>query len=144
MNADDANAVDFMDFAAHLSYFGYTVTPPPDGSRWYIATHPERWKFAFTRWRGFLWLRCGVTLTAGEAADSPATLAWVNDLRRGARITKFHVESDPSGEDFVEATAFLPFAYDRKAFGVWMLQWIQETSRIILPVSKRESQKERC
>jgi len=137
MNADDADAVDFMEFAAHLGYLGYTVTPPPDGSRWYTAAHPEKLTFGFTRWRLFLWLRCGVTLSSDEAADSLDTLEWVNDMRHSSRITNFHVDRDPSGKTFVEASAFLPFAYDREAFGVWMLQWIQETARMVAPVSKR-------
>jgi hypothetical protein len=137
MNADDADAVDFMEIAAHLSYLGYSVMPPPDGSCWFGASHPDRWSFGFMRWRGFLWLRCAVNLPAGESEQSVGTLEWVNDLRRGARITSFCVQRDQSGSDFVEASAFLPFTYERKAFGIWMLQWIQETSRIVVPASRR-------
>jgi hypothetical protein len=143
MNADDEDAIDFMEIASHLGYLGYTVTPPPDGSRWCCASHTDHWTFGFTRWRGFLWLRCGVPLSAEESADVAATLEWVNDIRHSARVTKFHIARDPSGEVYVEASAFLPFAYEREAFGVWMLQWVQETSRINPPASRRGAQRER-
>lgn len=140
MNADDADAVDFMEIASHLGYLGYSVTPPPDGSRWYCASHANHWTFGFTRWRGFLWLRCGVALSANEAADSIATLERVNNHQRMARVTKFHVARDSAGQVSIEATAFLPFTYERAAFGTRMLQWIQETSRISLPASKQGMQ----
>ena len=82
-------------------------------------------------------------MSAEESADVAATLEWVNDIRHSARVTKFHIARDPSGEVYVEASALLPFAYEREAFGVWMLQWVQETSRINPPASRRGSQRER-
>jgi hypothetical protein len=41
----------------------------------------------------------------------------------------YHLAND-DGEHVIESTAFLPIAYDRQAFGEWMLLWIEETTRI--------------
>ena len=129
MNAEDADAVQFMDFASHIGYLGYTVTPPPVGAKWYTATHPARWKWAFTRWRGFLWLRCVVTLPKGVSAEGPRALEQVNELRLDARVAAYHLAHDDE-EHLIEATAFLPIAYDRQAFGEWILHWVEDTTRI--------------
>jgi hypothetical protein len=129
MNTEDADIIHFMDIASHLGYLGYTVTPPPDEAMWYTASHPSRWKFVFTRWRGFLWLRCVVTLPDDISADCSRSLARVNQLRLDARLAAYHLAED-EGDTVIDATAFLPIAYDRKDFGEWMLLWIEETSRI--------------
>lgn len=129
MNTEDADAIHFMEIASHLGYLGYTVTSPPSGAIWYTASHPTRWKFAFTRWRNFLWLRCVVDLPEGISSDSEQGLECVNRLRIDSRIVSYHLAND-DGEHVIEASAFLPIAYDRKAFGEWMLLWIEETSRI--------------
>ena len=129
MNDEDADAVHFMDVASHLGYLGYTVTPPPAGAIWYTASHPARWKWAFTRWRGFLWLRCLVTLPSGVSAESPRALEQVNQLRLDARIAAYHLAQNDE-DHIIEATAFLPIEYDRQTFGEWILLWIEETTRI--------------
>jgi hypothetical protein len=130
MNAEDADAVQFMEIASHLGYLGYAVSPPPEDATWYAATHPNRWNFLFTRWRGFLWLRCVVDLPAGVTSDCTRALEWVNEVRVNARVASYHVAEYRDGEHVIEATAFLPIAYDRQAFGALMLNWIEDTSRI--------------
>ena len=129
MNAEDADAVYFMDIASHLGYLGYTVMPPSDGAVWYTASHPSRWTFVFTRWRSFLWLRCVVDLPKEVSSESPQALARVNHMRVDARVVAYHLAHE-HGQHVVEATAFLPITYDRQSFGDWMLMWIEETSRI--------------
>ena len=143
MNAEDADAIHFMEIASHLGYLGYTVTPPPAGAMWYTASHPSRWKFAFTRWRTFLWLRCVVNLPEGVSSECPQALDRVNQLRIDSRVVAYHLAND-DGEHVIEATAFLPIAYDRQAFGEWMLLWIEETTRIsaavfLDPISKEHT-----
>jgi hypothetical protein len=133
MNPDDADAVHFMEIAAHLGYLGYEVAPPPDGQPWFIATHPDNWTFGFARRNTYLWLRCVVTLPDDELCDFPRTLEWVNELRREASLAKYHVTREDGGECIVEASALLPLAYDRKSFGAWMLQWVEDTSRLAKP-----------
>ena len=129
MNAEDADAIHFMEIASHLGYLGYTVTPPTAGATWYTASHASRWRFGFTRWSGFLWLRCVVTLPEVYSADCARSLALVNQLRINARVASYYLANDEENS-LVEATAFLPAAYDRTAFGDWILLWIEETSRI--------------
>jgi len=130
MNTEDADAIFFMETASHLGYLGYTITPPPAGAAWYTASHPSRWTFVFSRWRGFLWLRCVVNLPEGVTSDSKQSLERINDLRGPARLVNYHLAQDENGEHVVEAAAFLPIAYDRQSFGDWILQWIEETARI--------------
>jgi len=143
MNAEDADAIHFMEIASHLGYLGYTVMPPPSGAMWYTASHPSRWKFAFTRWRSFLWLRCVVNLPEGICSECPQALDRVNQLRIDSRVVAYHLAND-DGEHVIEATTFLPIAYDRQAFGEWMLLWIEETTRIsaavfLDPISKEHA-----
>lgn len=133
MNTDDADAVRFMEIAAHLGYLGYEVTPPPEGRLWFVASHPAHWTFGFARWNTFLWLQCVVTLPDDEFCDLTRTLEWVNELRRDASIAKYHVTQETDGECVVEASALLPLAYDRQSYGPWMLQWVEDTSRLARP-----------
>jgi len=120
MNAEDADAVHFMEIASHLGYLGYSVTPPPAGEMWYVAEHPTRWTFVFARYRCFLWLRCVVNLPEGVSSDYPRALARTNELRMDARMASYHLAND-QGEHVIEASAFLPATYDRQSFGEWML-----------------------
>jgi hypothetical protein len=55
----------------------------------------------------------------------------------------YHLAND-DGEHVIEATTFLPIAYERQAFGEWMLLWIEETSRIsaavfLAPIYKEQA-----
>lgn len=130
MNTDDADVIHFMEFATHLGYFGYEVTPPLDGRPWFKATHPDHWTFTFTRWNAFLWLRCVVVLPDDELCDFTRTLEWVNELRRKASIAKYQAALEDDGERVVEASALLPVAYDRHSFGSYMLKWVEDTARL--------------
>ena len=130
MNAEDSDVVRFMEIAAHLGYLGYTIRPPADDSCWYIANHPSKWRFCFTRWRAFLWLRCSLALPACDSAERVSALEALNALQEDAVVTKYHLDDPEGGEWGIEATAFLPIDYDRQLFGSWALRWIEETDKL--------------
>ncbi len=137
MNAEDADAVGLLEVAAHLGYLGYKVTPPADDDSWCVASHPERWRFVFRRWRSFVFLRCVVQLTEADTANRWHVLEWVNALRLKAKLTCFHAGRDGEEQAYVEATAVLQVGCDRAAFGAWMLTWVEEISRITLPIPRQ-------
>jgi hypothetical protein len=135
MNASDADAVHFLDLAAHLGYLGYSVTPPEDESRWYRACHDQRYTFRFARWRQFLWLQTSVVLSSQQGSERTAALAWINLLRQAARLTKYHVYGGRDKALVVDADAFLPIGYDRRQYATWLLQWVKETDCLAGPVA---------
>lgn len=143
MNLDDADAIDFLEIAAHLGYLGYTVVPPAVGNQWFLAKHKDRWNFGFRRWRSSLFLKCTVGLEESDLGDRGQLLEWLNELQIKARLTSYHTAKNSLGQPYVEAAALLPIEYDRSAFGAWMLTWIEEISRITMPI-RRQSESDRC
>ena len=132
MNAEDADIIFFMDFAAHLGYLGYAVSPPSDYSRWYVASNAHGMSFRFTRWRQFLWMRNSLTLPTPPNGDQTDLLEWINSLRKTAVITKYHMYKCSSEQLAVEAAAFLPVHYDKSQYAIWLLRWIKETDSLAM------------
>jgi hypothetical protein len=101
-----------------------------------LAEHSERWNFAFRRRRSLLFLQCSVSLPEADAADISRVMEWLNDLRLKARLTSYSAATHPTGEAYLEAAAILPVAYERAVFGGWIMTWIEEISRLTLPVPR--------
>lgn len=130
MNKQDSDAIDLLEIATHLSYFGYQVMPVESDGEWYAARGNATWSFEFARWQAFLCLRRSRTFRKSRDTDFGKYHDLVNRVRRISAVTQLVLSEDDAENFTVHSWAMIPATYDRRSFSRNFMDWTRDADRL--------------
>lgn len=130
MNKQDLDAVDLLEVATHLGYFGYEVMPAEADGDWYTAKSNATWSFECSRWRNFLCLRRYRNLKKPKEVGLGEYYELVNRVQQSSSVTQLVITENDGENVTVHSWAMIPASYDRRSFGRHLLNWTRDADRL--------------
>jgi hypothetical protein len=121
-----------LDFASHLSYFGYKVKKSDGNENHFRVYKSDTWKFTYTIENDDYVALHAFRYFVSSRIDKRKVLFELNNLKNcGALFSNAILieEEDPS-ERYIHISTQLPYAYDRTHFGQLIEDWKDELEKV--------------
>ncbi|MGI9458573.1 MAG: hypothetical protein ACR2NF_01115 [Pirellulales bacterium] len=121
-----------LDFAAHLSYFGYNVKKSDDNENLFRVYKSDTWQFSYTIQNDDYVALHAFRHFYSSRIDKRKILFELNNFKNsgGTISNAILVEGEDPSASHIHISTQLPYAYDRTHFGQLIEAWKDELAEV--------------